>query len=92
MRVRCAVEALPYENPKLSAIASTILDGASFAALLERAIERSREAKLVEAEPVPKTIEHDGSEMKGRWRSLSDIRKEIAAAIRSLNLLIKIKC
>jgi hypothetical protein len=42
VRVRAAVEALPFENPKLSATAITTMDGKSFAAALERAIERSK--------------------------------------------------
>jgi hypothetical protein len=69
MRVRCAVEALPYENPKLSAIASTILDGASFAALLDRATERSRGAQLIEAKPEPNE-QHSPEELKGPMAKL----------------------
>jgi hypothetical protein len=56
-RIRCAVEALPFEAPKLSAVATTTMNGQDFASLLERAIERSsraREVKLIEGtcEPV----------------------------------------
>jgi hypothetical protein len=40
-RIRCAVEALPYENPKLSAAVVGHFDEKSFASALERAIERS---------------------------------------------------
>jgi hypothetical protein len=41
VRVRCAVEALPFETPKLSATAITTMNGQSFAEALERAIARS---------------------------------------------------
>jgi|SRR5262249_22944844 len=47
VRVRCAVEALPYENPKLSATAITSMDGKSFADALERAIARSQSPALL---------------------------------------------
>jgi hypothetical protein len=52
VRIRCAVECLPFENPKLSAIGVSQLTGRDFAAALDRAIARSRpvliEAKAVE--------------------------------------------
>jgi hypothetical protein len=60
VRVRCAVEALAHEYPRVSAVAVTNMSGQSFAEALERAIERSKK-------PIPlpaKTIEHDASEMK----------------------------
>ena len=41
VRMRAAIESLPYENPKLSATAITSMDEWSFAVALERAIERS---------------------------------------------------
>ena len=41
VRVRCAIEALPFETPKLSATAITSMNGNSFAEALERAIARS---------------------------------------------------
>jgi hypothetical protein len=51
VRIRCAVECLPFENPKLSAIGVSQLTGRDFAAALDRAISRSRPA-LIEAKAV----------------------------------------
>jgi hypothetical protein len=42
VRVRCAIESLPFETPKLSATAVATMDGQSFAEALERAINRSQ--------------------------------------------------
>src|SRR5262245_33961084 len=42
VRVRCAVEALAHEYPRVSAVAVSHMDGKDFATALERAIERSR--------------------------------------------------
>jgi hypothetical protein len=56
VRVRCAVEALPFENPKLSATAIATMDGKTFAQALERAIERSKAPLPLPAprpEPLP---------------------------------------
>jgi hypothetical protein len=50
VRIRCATEALPYENPKLSAVAVTSLTGNEFAMRLDRSIMRS--TKLIEAKAV----------------------------------------
>jgi hypothetical protein len=41
-QARCAIEALPFETPKLSATAIATMDGKSFAEALDRAIERSK--------------------------------------------------
>ena len=41
-QMRAAIEALPFEVPKLSATAITTMDEKSFAAALDRCIERSR--------------------------------------------------
>jgi hypothetical protein len=41
-QMRAAIEALPFEVPKLSAAAIATIDGKSFAEALERCIERSR--------------------------------------------------
>ena len=51
MRIRCAVEALPYENPKLSATAITTMNGNTFAEALERAINRSQGPLLLNSPP-----------------------------------------
>ena len=58
VRVRCAVEALAHEYPRVSAVAVTSMSGQSFAEALERAIERSKlpAPKMIEAqavEPLP---------------------------------------
>jgi hypothetical protein len=42
MRMRAASIALPFEKPKLTAIATSSMDGASFAAMLDKAIARSQ--------------------------------------------------
>ena len=55
-RMRAAIESLPYENPKLSAVAHGHFDGTSFAAQLERAIARSKALLALNA---PATIEYD---------------------------------
>jgi hypothetical protein len=47
VRIRCAVEALPYENPRMSAVTIATMDGKTFAEALERAIERSQSPPLL---------------------------------------------
>jgi hypothetical protein len=57
-QMRAAIESLPFESPKLIATASAILDGQTFAELLDRAIERSqRPLKLIEGQPVQTNTE-----------------------------------
>ena len=50
-RMRAAIEALPHEHPRLGAVATVSMNGNDFAAMLERAIERS--GKVVNAEALP---------------------------------------
>jgi hypothetical protein len=53
MRIRCAVEALPYENPRVSAVAVTHMNGQDFASALDRAIERSKQPVPLLNGPAP---------------------------------------
>jgi hypothetical protein len=46
-QMRAAIEALPFENPKLSAMALSQWSEHDFAMRLDRAIERSNAAKVV---------------------------------------------
>src|SRR6478672_9982028 len=55
-RMRAAVEALPYENPCLSAMAVSSLNGNDFARALDRAIERSATV-MIEARAEPEQVE-----------------------------------
>jgi hypothetical protein len=54
-QMRAAIEALPFEVPKLSATAHTMMDEKSFAAQLERAIERSKQPPQLNGpvDPIP---------------------------------------
>ena len=52
VRVRCAVEALAHEYPRVSAVAVTSMSGQSFAEALERAIARSQSPPLLNG-PAP---------------------------------------
>jgi hypothetical protein len=56
LQMRAAIEALPFEVPKLSAAAITTMDEKSFAAALDRAIERSKGPPLLngKVEPLPR--------------------------------------
>ena len=46
VRMRAAIEALPFEVPKLTAVAH-LHEGDTFAARLEKAIEKSNGARLL---------------------------------------------
>ena len=48
VRLRAAIEAAPYEHPKLQAIGIGTLNGTAFADKLERALLRSEQARLIE--------------------------------------------
>jgi hypothetical protein len=52
-RMQDIIEALPHEHPRLGAIATASINGQDFASLLERAIQRSERAKLIEARVEP---------------------------------------
>jgi hypothetical protein len=56
LRMRAAIEALPFEKPKLSATAIATMDGKTFAEALDRAIERSQNPPMLNSH---KTIEHE---------------------------------
>jgi len=51
VRMRAAIESAPYRHPKLSAMAHAAMTGQDFAAMLDRAIQRTL------AGPPPKLIE-----------------------------------
>jgi acyl-CoA reductase-like NAD-dependent aldehyde dehydrogenase len=57
-QMRAATESLPYENPKLSAVAVGHLTGEDFYSRLERALQRSERARLIEG----RVIERDERE------------------------------
>jgi hypothetical protein len=52
-RMKAAIEAAQYRQPKLTAVATTNLNDKDFAALLDRAIERSNGVRVVKALPQP---------------------------------------
>jgi hypothetical protein len=52
VRMRAAIESLPYETPKLSATAIATMDGNSFGEALDRCIERSKGPPLLNVGPV----------------------------------------
>jgi hypothetical protein len=56
-QMRAAIESLPFENPRMSAVAVGYLDGNAFAEKLERAIARIGPAKLIEAHVEPTELD-----------------------------------
>lgn len=50
--MRAAIEALPFEEPKLTAVAVGSLRGEHFYTRLERALRRSDAARLIEGRVV----------------------------------------
>ena len=51
-QMRAAIESLPFEKPRMSAVAVGYLTGDTFAERLDRATLRSERAKLIEARAV----------------------------------------
>jgi hypothetical protein len=51
-QMRAAIESLPYETPKLSAVAVGHLTGEDFYNRLERAINASERARLIDARAI----------------------------------------
>ena len=66
VRIRCAVEALPYENPRVAAIAISNMNSQSFAEALDRCIARSNSPPRLNGpvEPLP------ASELKKPFNNL----------------------
>jgi hypothetical protein len=58
-RIRCAIEALPFEAPKLQAVAHAHVSGRDFAEILDRRIARHRQGWA------PKVIGHRPTEGQG---------------------------
>jgi hypothetical protein len=58
-RMRAAIECLPYENPKLTAVAVGHLTGEDFYNRLERALNRSERARLIEGRVVQVQVDED---------------------------------
>ena len=56
-RMRAAIESLPFENPRLSAVGVGYLSNDTFAERLDRAIAASEKAKLIEARAVPAELD-----------------------------------
>jgi hypothetical protein len=56
-RMRAAIEAAPYEHPKLSAVAVGTLTSQDFASRLDRALERSDRAKLIEGQLIEQQVQ-----------------------------------
>jgi len=51
-RLRAAIEAAPYEHPRMSAVAVGYLTANDFAARLDRAVDASNRAKLIEGHAI----------------------------------------
>jgi len=55
LRMRAAIESLPYENAKITAVAIGRLTGQDFYSRLERAVNASEKAKVVRAVEIIET-------------------------------------
>jgi hypothetical protein len=53
VRIRAGTEALPFETPRVSAVAVGYIHGNDFASRLECAVEASNRAKLIEGRVLP---------------------------------------
>ena len=56
VRMRAAALAIPFESPKLTAMAVSSMNGNDFAAMLERAIARSRAPLQIEHQPAERPL------------------------------------
>jgi hypothetical protein len=66
-RMRAAIAALPFENPKVSAVAISHMSGKDFASALERCLARSEVARSKEYVPAPALaapVQHSADELK----------------------------
>jgi hypothetical protein len=54
-QMRAAIESLPFEAPKLTAIALSSMTAQDFASRLDRAVERSEKARLIEGKVISST-------------------------------------
>ena len=52
-RIRAATEALPHESPRMTAVSVGYYDGSTFAQRLDRAIDASNRAKIIEGHVNP---------------------------------------
>jgi len=52
VRMRAAIEALAFENPRLSAVGVGALNGEDFYNRLERALKRSERARLIDGRAI----------------------------------------
>jgi hypothetical protein len=55
VRMRAAIEAMPFETPRVSAVTVGYIQGNDFASRLERAIEAAEKAKLIEGRVLPES-------------------------------------
>jgi len=60
VRMRAAIEAAPYEQPKLAVVGIDAMRGTDFATKLDRAILRSERAKLIDGRAIEIAVEAGG--------------------------------
>ena len=67
-RMRAAIAALAYENPKVSAVAISHMNGQDFASALERCLARPEQARQgLPPVALPAPVQHPASELKGNF-------------------------